>query len=327
MESQCRSENVGDKNFICRQRPKQGNHLTTEKTARTWRLNQLFGKLLASIPLNHVTYLADPGATIYRKRRRWYAGMLIWGATTFLRPNFYVLPQRDWLNWEAGLYHQFYGWEVQVEGSELLMPAIPGTRLIDFLQSPHEIKLCARPSTGSGRTDKIPFALSLSKGEPEPVEGPKGNSYLISLQLAAIAAAIRALRQLHETRVCFPGGGEDFFSHGDASARNVIYEPESGLARWFDFETVHARCCPREWRWADDLRALTYSVAAFLPPSQFAALAQSLCVNYPDRATLSALASLAGQLRHQPDPFHFGQTRIDDRRNELWTTILQVSTG
>ena len=162
------------------------------------------------------------------------------------------------------------------------MPAIPGTVLAGYLKSANEA----------------------------------------NAQLAAIAAAIRALRQLHETRVRFPDGDEGFFSHGDASAENVIYELGSGLARWFDFETVHESLRPREWRRADDLRALTYSVAALLPPNKFPDLARSLRANYPDPPVLRELVRHAERLRSKSDPFHLGQTNIDYRRSELWVSVL-----
>jgi lipopolysaccharide kinase (Kdo/WaaP) family protein len=46
------------------------------------------------------------------------------------------------------------------------------------------------------------------------------------------------------------------FTHGDAMAENVLVDLEAGVARWFDFETIHEASRPAAWRRADDLRAL-----------------------------------------------------------------------
>ena len=46
------------------------------------------------------------------------------------------------------------------------------------------------------------------------------------------------------------------FTHGDAMAENVLVDLEAGVARWFDFETIHEAGRPLAWRRADDVRAL-----------------------------------------------------------------------
>ena len=42
----------------------------------------------------------------------------------------------------------------------------------------------------------------------------------------------------------------------DAMAENVLVDLDAGVARWFDFETVHEASRPQIWRRADDVRAL-----------------------------------------------------------------------
>ena len=67
-----------------------------------------------------------------------------------------------------------------------------------------------------------------------------------SVRSVAIERAVVALARLHRAG----------FTHGDAMAENVLLDLEAGVARWFDFETVHDLGRPIAWRRADDVRAL-----------------------------------------------------------------------
>jgi hypothetical protein len=67
-----------------------------------------------------------------------------------------------------------------------------------------------------------------------------------SARTNAIEHAVVALVALHELGL----------THGDAMADNVIVDLEAGVARWFDFETMHDASRSIEWRRADDVRAL-----------------------------------------------------------------------
>ncbi len=62
----------------------------------------------------------------------------------------------------------------------------------------------------------------------------------------AIERAVAALAEFHHLG----------FTHGDAMAENVMVDLESGVAHWFDFETIHDSTRPMAWRRADDVRAL-----------------------------------------------------------------------
>jgi hypothetical protein len=50
----------------------------------------------------------------------------------------------------------------------------------------------------------------------------------------AIGHAVIALAELHHLG----------FTHGDAMAENVTVDLEAGVARWFDFETIHESSPP-----------------------------------------------------------------------------------
>ena len=95
-------------------------------------------------------------------------------------------------------------------------------------------------------------------------------------------------------------------SHGDATLRNVLFDPETGNARWFDFDTAHDPGLAPAWRHGDDLRALVYSsVESFadVPVTMLLRTVQDayqrLTVPHSDRGfgTMIAHPSLGNSLR------------------------------
>lgn len=246
-------------------------------------MNPLLGKIVASTRLCRITKTIEDGATFFYKQRCGYAALLIRGAETFLRPPFHVLPERDWLKWEAQLYRRFYGLEVKADSARRLkIPALPGIVLADYWRLIGDV----------------------------------------ALKLRALTAALQALRHLHQVCVRFPWGTEGFYSHGDATAGNVIFDPIRGEARWFDFETIHDVHHSREWRQADDLRAFTCSAAGLLPEKTLSRAAQRVVAVYDDPGILRELGNMMDQLRKHPDPFHLGQTQINSRQGTLWETAI-----
>lgn len=68
-----------------------------------------------------------------------------------------------------------------------------------------------------------------------------------------LEAAAHALRRAHEF---WSDEYNDWWSHGDATTTNVIYDPSTGRARLIDFEILHDQSLPAEARHADDLLVL-----------------------------------------------------------------------
>ena len=68
-----------------------------------------------------------------------------------------------------------------------------------------------------------------------------------------LEAAAHALRRAHEF---WSDEYADWWSHGDATTTNVIYDPSTGRARLIDFEILHEKSLPAEARHADDLLVL-----------------------------------------------------------------------
>ena len=99
-------------------------------------------------------------------------------------------------------------------------------------------------------------------------------------------------------------------THADAMADNVMVDLDTGVARWFDFETVHDSDLPLAWRHADDLRALVttcfYRVAAAQQPTLVHRIAEA----YGDAEVTTLLASFFRSPLQRPLAFHLGQARL-----------------
>ncbi|HEX2165690.1 MAG TPA: hypothetical protein VHG09_00510 [Longimicrobiales bacterium] len=121
-----------------------------------------------------------------------------------------------------------------------------------------------------------------------------------SARNSAIELAVVALGEFHRAG----------FTHGDAMAENVMVDLETGVARWFDFETVHDPGRPIEWRRADDLRAL---IATCLLRSPHADVAETVRIVLDSRAGEEAVrlvaVSFASAFRRSL-PFHLGQAPL-----------------
>jgi hypothetical protein len=120
----------------------------------------------------------------------------------------------------------------------------------------------------------------------------------------AIALAAAALGAMHRR-------GD---THGDAMAENVMIDLEAGVARWFDFETVHEARRAERWRRADDVRAL---LATCLLRTSRARLADTLGLlldAYADQAVEALLADRFSRVTQRPLAFHLGQAPLSFRR-------------
>ena len=117
------------------------------------------------------------------------------------------------------------------------------------------------------------------------------------------------------------------FSHGDAMAENVVVDLDAGVARWFDFETVHDARRSIDWRRADDLRAL---LATCLLRTERAALAETIArvldAYGDDRLTPLVAASFVTPLRRALI-FHLGQAPLDYRTFREIGRVLGVRVG
>ena len=119
----------------------------------------------------------------------------------------------------------------------------------------------------------------------------------------AIALAVEALVGLHAAG----------YTHGDAMAENVMVDVEGGVARWFDFETVHDPMRPIPWRQADDVRALLATCLLRTPPAELAPTLARILDAYGNDAVTQLVATTFASVLRRPLVFHLGQAELSFR--------------
>ena len=125
-----------------------------------------------------------------------------------------------------------------------------------------------------------------------------------SARTKAIELAVTALADFHAKG----------FTHGDAMAENVMVDLEEGVARWFDFETVHDSSRPLAWRRADDLRALLATSLLRVPPEELAETLQLVVDVYSDEGVAAIVATGFTSVLKRPLAFHLGQAGLSFQR-------------
>lgn len=220
------------------------------------------------------------------KRRVWGGQWLIRGARLFGPTSFVVLPESKWLAWEPHMYRLFYGLEVRRFGRMLVLPVLPGVVLDHYWQT---------------------------TSDPQ-------------VQLQAFAAAVVALYNLHQHVVHLPDGVMALYSHADATCYNVLYDPETNQANWFDFETMHPSHLGAVVRQAHDVQLFADSAAALLPVALFPPLAHALFTHYPNRQVQQIV--LEELSRPRPTLLALAQTRLPPKRRTIWyESLWQVHAG
>ena len=121
-----------------------------------------------------------------------------------------------------------------------------------------------------------------------------------SIRTTAIERAVVALAEFH-------GAG---LTHGDAMAENVMVDVEAGVARWFDFETVHESIRPMDWRRADDVRALLVTCLLRTSPKRLAGTLQLILDVYADEGITRRLAASFTPLLRRALIFHLAQAGL-----------------
>jgi hypothetical protein len=187
----------------------------------------------------------------------------------------------EWQSWEVEMYERL-GQSRPTRGAtgEVILPAVPGLPLWDIL--------CSRQFSGEQK-------------------------------LACYGLAIELLLQAHQLR--FNREGERrVFTHGDATARNVICDPVTMTGQWIDFETEHHDGLPELRRCADDLRALIWSSAECLGPGYVDAVARLAVERYNKPGVLGELAQL---LARKPNTYHLAQGCLDRAAHALLVRTLE----
>ena len=223
------------------------------------------GRLLRAGRYSSVRIVDIDGELPVRKRRAFYAPLLVWSGGLLVRildTGVRVLPQRDWEERERQIYQSLYGMSIRIDADgTLLLPRLSGETLATVLEN-------------------------RASGDP--------------IRKKAIELAVVALARLHNAG----------FSHADAMAENVMVDIGAGVARWFDFETVHDSSRPLAWRRADDVRALVATCLVRTTPAKFAETLRLILGVYGDEEVTRLLAPTFTSVLRRPLTFHLGQAPL-----------------
>jgi serine/threonine protein kinase len=116
----------------------------------------------------------------------------------------------------------------------------------------------------------------------------------------AIELAVSALAKFHRLG----------FSHADAMAENVMVDLESGVAHWFDFETVHDSRRAMLWRRADDVRALLATCLVRTVPEMHSGTLRLILDVYGDEGVTRVLAASFASVWRRALAFHLAQAEL-----------------
>jgi hypothetical protein len=222
------------------------------------------------------------------KRRRWFGPLLIGPGNLYLRllgSGVRILPGKEWRARERALHRALHGIELETgRRGWLILPRWPGVVLADHARS----RLTA------------------------------------TARLRGLGAASRALRDLHRVELPRADGGCERLSHGDATLRNVLFDPGTGEARWFDFDTAHDPGLALVWRHGDDLRALVYSAVESFADVPVALLLRTVQDAYADPAPWEQLRNRLARRSLHGSPLHLAQASPPEgRRRQLESLLLR----
>lgn len=232
-------------------------------------LCRALGRLLRSGRYSQARVVDRDGARQVRKRRSFYAPLLVWVGDPLMRilgTGVRVLPTREWEARERQLHDRLRDRAIRIDADgTLVLPYLAGDTLAALLEHPER-----------------------EGGERQ----------------RAIELAVVALADFHRRG----------FTHGDATAENVIVDleadVEAGAAHWFDFETVHDPRRPIVWRRADDLRALLSTCWIRTIPERRAGLLQIVLDLYQDEDVTRVLATSFASVWRRPLTFHLAQAAM-----------------
>jgi hypothetical protein len=251
--------------------------------------NGWLGRALAKVRLHEFERRETAGTPLLAKRRKWFSPPLIAAGNLYLRwlgSGVLVLGDRRWKARERDVYRRLYGLECGTDSRGwLISPEWPG--------------------------DTVARYAGDTRHSPDD-------------RLRALAEASRALQALHQVQIPCAGAGSLRLSHGDATLRNVNYDPATRRAYWFDFDTMHSPRASASFRLADDLRALLYSAVEVLADLPVPDLYEAIRGAYRDDAPWRELRAGLARGPFHSDPFHLAQARpTAGRRAELEGLIRQ----
>ena len=150
----------------------------------------------------------------------------------------------------------------------------------------------------------------------------KEDRYSEDLKFSAIGWAVDSLCQLHRRRADWGSGVVQSVSHGDATIDNVIVNVEVQEATWIDFDMRHLPLLAELDRHTDDLRALVFSAAVYVPVTRFPQLAEIAVASLNDRGLLSRFRERLTNEWGQLNTFQLVQGPLSWSAKKLLTQLL-----
>jgi tRNA A-37 threonylcarbamoyl transferase component Bud32 len=113
-------------------------------------------------------------------------------------------------------------------------------------------------------------------------------------------------------------------THGDAMVENVMIDLDAGVARWFDFETIHESSGSRQW--ADDVRALLATCLVRTAHEKHAETLQLILDAYADDEVTRILTESFSVILKRPLTFHLGQAPLSVQGYRQIAHLLSAAT-
>jgi hypothetical protein len=99
----------------------------------------MLGRMLRGTTYSKASLVSQNGETLVRKRRRFYAPLLVAMGDSLVRmldTGVRVLSQRDWEKREQQMYSTLYDASIRTDGRTLILPCLAGETLATLLENP-----------------------------------------------------------------------------------------------------------------------------------------------------------------------------------------------
>jgi hypothetical protein len=171
------------------------------------------------------------------------------------------------------------------------------------------------PQLGWAERERLLYARLYAKAIRVNRDGTLVLPHLVGSTLAALLADSSLgrpsrMNAIHLAAAALAAFHAKGFTHADAMAENVMVDLDAGVARWFDFETVHDPDRDATWCRADDVRALVSTCLLRAPRAGFAETVDCTLRGYGDTAVLPHVARSFASTTHRALPFHLGQAPL-----------------
>ena len=248
---------------------------------------------LARCRLHRICYVDQDGEAVVMKSRRVGSSIAVYFGNAYLRLQncgVEILGTDEWIRWEKAV------------------------------QSAMNVADCGRKAElSTGRSQTLTRRHVPGSSLREVLKDAR---YSEDQKFAAIRWGLESLGQLHRQQADWGRGMIQSVSHGDATVNNVIVNLELQKANWIDFDMRHLPLLSELDRHVDDLRAVVFSAAVYLPVSRFPRLAETAIASLNDRCLLSRFRERLTNEWWRLDTFQMAQAPLSWNAKNLLRELL-----